>query len=63
MAQLFLLAILLVAIANFAIGSFLPPTAYKKVHAYVGYRGVISTPKTGTVVLVIDSVFLVQSIF
>lgn len=35
--QLFLLAILLVAFANFLIGSFIPPSDEKRVKGYTGY--------------------------
>ena len=38
-AQLILLGVLLIAMANFLIGTFIPPTEVKFSKGYVGYRG------------------------
>ncbi|XP_064608218.1 solute carrier family 12 member 2-like [Liolophura sinensis] len=40
-AQLGLLAILIVAMVNFAIGSFIPPSEKKKAQGFVGYNGIV----------------------
>ncbi|XP_052280558.1 solute carrier family 12 member 2-like isoform X2 [Dreissena polymorpha] len=38
-AQLVLLAVLLIAIANFVVGTFIPPSERKLARGFVGYRG------------------------
>uniref|UniRef100_S4R972 Amino acid permease/ SLC12A domain-containing protein n=1 Tax=Petromyzon marinus TaxID=7757 RepID=S4R972_PETMA len=46
-AQIVLLVILLLAIANFLIGTFIPPTEEKKSRGYFGYQAKIFSENMG----------------
>ncbi|KAK2161001.1 hypothetical protein NP493_1612g00020 [Ridgeia piscesae] len=62
-AQLVLLAILLIAIANFAIGTFLPPSASKKAKGFVGYKAEVFRGNWGPDFSEGEDFFSVFSIF
>ncbi|KAI0228687.1 Solute carrier family 12 member 2 [Lamellibrachia satsuma] len=62
-AQLALLAILLIAIANFAIGTFLPPSESKEAQGFVGYQVDVFKSNWGPDFSMGEGFFSVFSIF